>query len=156
VNPVRIAFLTTEATASAAEININVMKAWVETAIVGTDTYGKPVGQLAFDLSGCQDRLRLISFKTVNARGEGDYYDGLASTMRYACAASDTLDTPMNDRNDGLTRVALGWLATGSCPNGLISGSAMLDASSKPGATASPYPRPLAPSDAEHWLPGVN
>ena len=50
VRPVRIAFLTTDATASASEININAMHAWAEVAIVGSDTYGKPVGQLAFDL----------------------------------------------------------------------------------------------------------
>ena len=98
VRPVRIAFLTTDATASASEININAMRAWAEVAIVGSDTYGKPVGQLAFDLANaCQDRLRLVTFKTVNASGATDYYDGLASSMGFACAASDTLDAPMGD-----------------------------------------------------------
>ena len=97
--PVRIAFLTTDATASASEINVNTMKSWVEVAIVGTDTYGKPVGQLAFDLaSTCPDRLRLVTFKTVNAQGEGDYYDGLASSMAFACAADDTLTAPLGNR----------------------------------------------------------
>ena len=42
-------------------------------------------GQLAFDLANaCPDRLRLVTFKTVNASGAGDYYDGLASSMRFA------------------------------------------------------------------------
>jgi C-terminal processing protease CtpA/Prc len=154
VRPVRIAFLTTEATASAAEINVNVMKPWVEVAIVGSDTFGKPVGQLAFDLTGCTDRLRLVSFKTVNARGEGDYYSGLASTMRFACAASDTLGAAMNDPADGLTSAALGWIGTGSCPNGVIAGAG--EASQKPGAIRGAFPRPAQPSDAEHWLPGIN
>ena len=78
MRPVRIAFLTTGATASASEINVNTMAPWVEIAIVGEDTFGKPVGQLAFDLQGCEDRLRLVAFKLENARGDGDYYDGLA------------------------------------------------------------------------------
>ncbi len=73
VRPVRIAFLTTEATASASEININAMSAWVEVAIVGSDTYGKPVGQLAFDLAqrlhrtGCASSLSRRSMRTASA-----------------------------------------------------------------------------------------
>ena len=76
VAPVRIAFLTTEATASASELNINTIRPWVEVAIVGSDTFGKPVGQSAFDLAGCADRMRLVTFKTVNALDEGDFFDG--------------------------------------------------------------------------------
>jgi hypothetical protein len=44
VRPVRIAFLTTEATASARVININSMAPWVEVAIVGEDTLDQPLG----------------------------------------------------------------------------------------------------------------
>jgi len=155
VQPVRIAFLTTEATASAAEININEMKPWVEAAIVGSDTYGKPVGQLAFDLAGCQDRLRLISFKVVNSAGEGDYYDGLASRMQFACAAPDTLGAPLGDTQDNLVHAALQWLSTGACAANMSAG--LGGAPAKPSfAPASPHPRPLRPSDAEHWLPGIN
>jgi len=154
VKPVRIAFLTTDATASASEITVNTMKPWVEVAIVGSNTLGKPVGQLAFDLSGCPDRLRLIAFKTVNALGEGDYYEGLAPTMRFACAAPDTLSAPMNDPNDGLVRGARDWLATGTC-NALIAAQFDGQAKTSPGS-ATPYPRPLQPSAAEHWLPGIH
>jgi hypothetical protein len=156
VAPVRIAFLTTEATASASEININSMQPWVETALVGSDTYGKPVGQLAFDLSGCQDRLRLISFKTVNAQGQGDYYQGLASLVGTTCAADDTLDTPLGDPNDNLIRTALGWLG-GNEATTCTPITAAFGAQTKPfGERSTRYPRPLQPSAAEHWLPGVN
>jgi hypothetical protein len=153
---VRIAFLTTEATASASEININSMHPWVDSALVGSDTYGKPVGQLAFDLAGCQDRLRLISFKTVNALDQGDYYDGLAATFGTTCAAADTLDAPLGSPNDNLIRTALGWLggneATTCTPMVASTG-----AQAKPFMErATRYPRPLQPSAAEHWLPGVN
>ncbi len=152
VRPVRIAFLTTEATASASEINVNSMRTWVETAIVGSDTYGKPVGQLAFDLSSsCEDRLRLVSFKTVNADGEGDYYDGLASSMQFACAASDTLAAPMGDSADVMTQSALQWINTGACGSVMTS---FADARAKTRAD-SRYPLSQQPSAAERWVPGI-
>jgi hypothetical protein len=151
---VRIAFLTTEATASASEINVNSMKPWVEVAIVGADTLGKPVGQLAFDLTGCQDRLRLISFKIVNALGEGDYYTGLASTLTFACAADDTLATPLGDPNDNLTRAALGWIGSGACASVITAGPERFEKPQGAGP-AGPYPRSRQPTPVEHWLPGA-
>jgi C-terminal peptidase prc len=153
VRPVRIAFLTTDATASASEININAMRAWAEVAIVGSDTYGKPVGQLAFDLANaCPDRLRLVTFKTVNATGATDYYDGLASSMRFACAASDTLGAPMGDPTDGLTQAALQWINTGACASVI---TAFTDGQAKV-TPSSRYPLSKSPDAAERWIPGSN
>ena len=152
VRPVRVAFLTTDATASASEINVNAMQAWVEVAIVGSDTYGKPVGQLAFDLANsCPDRLRLVTFKTVNANGASDYYDGLASSMRFACAASDTLNAPMGDPADGLTQAALQWINTGACASVI---SSFVDGQAKT-SPSSRYPLSRRPSAAERWVPGI-
>jgi hypothetical protein len=151
VRPVRIAFLTTGATASASEINVNSMAPWVEVAIVGENTLGKPVGQLAFDLGGCNTRLRLVSFRTVNARGEGDYYDGLAGTLPFACAATDTLDRPLGDAGEGLTATALEWLRTGACRT-VMSPAPAARQKSDAGGTGPPR-RPA--SAAEAWLPGI-
>jgi carboxyl-terminal processing protease len=152
VRPVRVVFLTTEATASASEININSLEPWLEIAIVGSDTFGKPVGQLAFDLTNCPDRLRLTAFRTVNARDVGDYYDGLAPTLRFACAAADTLDAPLGTVDDNLTRAALAWLGSGAC-----------EALIAPGASAAMKPQDAAagvvrrqPTPAERWLPGTH
>lgn len=155
VRPVRIAFLTTEATASASEINVNSLAPWVEVAIVGDDTYGKPVGQLAFDLTGCDDRLRLVSFKTVNALDQGDYYDGLAETLQSACAAPDTIDLPLGDPAEGMVAAALGWLANDTCEPIVAPAAA---ARAKPGSTTKleRFPRPARPSAAQSWLPGVS
>jgi len=154
VQPVRIAFLTTDGTASASEMNVNSMKPWVEVAIVGGNTLGKPVGQLAFDLNGCQDRLRLISFKTTNSLGQGDYYDGLASSMQFACAATDTLDKQMGDPADALTSAALSWIKTGTCAAVIAANAGGI---AKPGAAeANRYPLPKKPSAAQFWVPGIN
>jgi hypothetical protein len=153
VRPVRIAFLTTEATASASEININSMAPWVEVAIVGEDTLGKPVGQLAFDLSGCQDRLRLVAFKNENALGQSDFYDGLASTLSFACAAPDTLDQPLGTASEGMTAAALDWLRTGAC--GTVMSEVSARAKPRAEAGTDRYPLPLHPTPAQRWLPGV-
>jgi len=154
VSPVRIAFLTTEASASASEININSMKPWVEVAIVGANTLGKPVGQLAFDLNGCEDRLRLIAFKTVNALGEGDFYDGLAPTLQYACAAVDTLDAPLGNASDGLTHAALDWLATGSCSAVLTATTDGAAMKLRSNGIVQDSARPSVP--LERWIPGAH
>jgi C-terminal processing protease CtpA/Prc len=153
VQPVRVAFLTTGATASASEINVNSMAPWLEVAIVGEDTLGKSVGQHAFDLSNCEDRLRLVTFKTVNALGEGDYYDGLAGTLKFACAATDTLDQPFGSTSDGLVAAALGWLRTGACP--VVMTSLAGRAKTAAAHFSERYPRPARPSPGQWWLPGI-
>jgi hypothetical protein len=149
---VRIAFLTTDGTASASEINVNVMRTYVETAIVGGDTFGKPVGQVAFDLANsCPDRLRLVTFKTVNADGAGDFYDGLASSMQFACAADDTLGAPLGDVADNLTQAAMQWIGTGACGTVITAGTDAARKTSAPGDDG--LSRRL--SAAERWLPGI-
>jgi carboxyl-terminal processing protease len=154
VAPVRVAFLTTVATASASELNVNTLQPWIEVAIVGEDTFGKPVGQSAFDLDGCEDRMRLVTFKTVNALGKGNYFDGLAPTLSFACAAADTLAGTPGDPDEGLTEAALEWLQTGACGSVIEAVEAQLKAG--PGAEAATrFPRPARPTAAQAWLPGV-
>ncbi len=115
VAPVRIAFITTGGTASASELVVNSMDPWVEVAIVGSDTYGKPVGQSAFDLTGCDLRLRLVTFRITNALNQGDYFEGLAPVLAFACAADDDLQRDPWDSTETSTAAALSWLNTGSC-----------------------------------------
>ena len=153
VDPVRIAFITTGGSASASEMTVNSMKPWAEVAIVGTDTYGKPVGQSAFDLSdSCDLRLRLVTFRGTNSDGEGDYYDGLASTLPFACAASDELQQPMGDPAEDSTAEALRWLGSGACSS-VIAG---VPTAQKPGIQVETrYPVPEHPTPAQVHLPGL-
>jgi carboxyl-terminal processing protease len=154
VAPVSIAFITTGGTASASEQTINSMKSWANVAIVGANTYGKPVGQSAFDLSdSCDLRLRLITFRGTNADEEGDYYSGLASTLPgSACSAPDDLSHAMSDPAELSTKEALQWLGTGACST-LISG---VPTAQKPGARIeSRYPVPEHPTPAQVNLPGL-
>lgn len=150
VRPLRIAFITTGATASASEMTVNSMDPWVSVAIIGEDTFGKPVGQSAFDLPGCDTRLRLVTFRTVNAEERGDYYNGLASEVA-SCAAGDDLERPFGDPQEASTAAALGWIATGTCtPIASVAGQQKLRA-----AVDRRYPEPAAPTPAQRWLPGL-
>jgi C-terminal processing protease CtpA/Prc len=150
VAPVRIAFITTGLTASASEIVINSMKPWAEVAIVGEDTLGKPVGQAGFDPRGCDLRLRLIAFQFANADGEGEYYDGLAATLPFACRADDDLALRPGDPAEASTAEALAWLGTGACTQVLPPESRLVKA--KAGLRAPMARRPTA---AQVYLPGL-
>lgn len=118
VAPVRIAFITTSASASASELVINGMQPWLrdQLILVGSNTFGKPVGQIARDRSACDDRLRVVAFETKNADRQGGYYNGLASTVQRSCAAQDQITRPMGDPQEASTRAALDALAGASCP----------------------------------------
>jgi C-terminal processing protease CtpA/Prc len=154
VDAVNIAFITTGASASASELTVNAMKPWANVAIVGTDTYGKPVGQSAFDLSSqCDIRLRLVTLRSTNADEEGDYYNGLASTLpgRF-CSASDDLARAMSDPDESSTAEALHWLGNGACSPAV----AGIQEAQKPGiGIETRYPMPEHPTPAQVNLPGL-
>jgi carboxyl-terminal processing protease len=91
IAPTRIAFIGTGGSASASELVMNTFIPYLgnRAALVGTNTYGKPVGQIAIDRSACDDRLRVIAFATENSARQGAYYNGLAGFMGATCQASD-------------------------------------------------------------------
>jgi C-terminal processing protease CtpA/Prc len=117
VAPVRIAFITTSASASASELVINSMQPWLRDnlILVGSNTFGKPVGQIARDRTACDDRLRVVAFETRNADRQGGYYNGLAGTVPRSCAAQDEIGRPMGDPQEASTRAALDALGGASC-----------------------------------------
>jgi carboxyl-terminal processing protease len=150
VAPVRIAFITTGLTASASEIVINSLAPWTEVAIVGEDTLGKPVGQSGFDVSGCDIRLRLVTFRFANANDDGDYYEGLAGSLPFACRADDDLMHEPGDEAEGSTAEALAWLGTGACTEVLPPDGSLRKAASEPRV-----PRARRPTPAQALLPGI-
>ena len=117
IAPTRIAFIGTGGTASASELVINAFIPYLHAraALVGTNTFGKPVGQIAVDRSACDDRLRVVAFKTENAARQGDYYDGLATKVEASCQAADDVNRPMGDPLEASTRAALDFLAGRAC-----------------------------------------
>ncbi len=117
VAPTRIAFITTRGTASASEALINGMVPYLgdDLAIIGENTFGKPVGQSAFDLSACDDRLRILTIKLENANGQGEYFDGLADTVPNSCRANDDFTRNFGDPQEDMLATALDFLAGRSC-----------------------------------------
>ncbi|MEZ5498008.1 MAG: S41 family peptidase [Steroidobacteraceae bacterium] len=114
----RIAFLTTASTASASEILINSLYPYVDVAMIGARSFGKPVGQNAFDAPACDLRLRLVAFQTLNRDGTGDYFAGLpdANYTDTFCPVNDDLASDQDSVQDPLTAAGLNWLASGACP----------------------------------------
>lgn len=150
VSPVRIAYITTGSSASASELLINTMDPYVSVAVVGGETFGKPVGQSGFSQDGCDTLLRLVTFRTVDSNGEGDYYDGLSESVDFACAANDDISYDFGDTREDSIGTAMDWLATGSCPQGTISSKAYAE-----GQRAIRVVKPARPTLASEVNPGV-
>lgn len=117
ISAMKIAVIGRSGTASASELVANAFIPYLgaNIALIGANTYGKPVGQDAWDRSACDDRLRAVAFRTVNRDGSGDYYTGLLSVMPRSCAAEDTLAKPLGDPAEASTKVALDFLAGRLC-----------------------------------------
>ena len=157
--PTRIAFIGTGSTASASELVINSMLPYLGTnmTLVGSNTYGKPVGQIALDKAECDDRMRVVAFATANSTGAGDYYNGLASKIANSCAAGDDLSLPLGDPREASVRAAIDFLANGSCTTRIAEASVGAAAQrSSARVTAEPEMLiPDRPSAAQRELPGL-
>lgn len=151
VAPMRIAFIATGATASASEFVINSQIPYLNgnMALVGANTFGKPVGQIAFDRSACDDRLRVVAFSTRNAANSDAYFNGLAATVPNSCQATDDVSFPLGDPREASVARALDFLAGRSC-TAIPTGQA--------GQSLAPRPAlltPERPSTAQREVPGL-
>ncbi|MGB3797254.1 MAG: S41 family peptidase, partial [Alteraurantiacibacter sp.] len=152
IAPTRIAFITTRGSASASEALINGMQPYLgnNLAIIGENTFGKPVGQSAFDLSACDDRLRIVTLKLENANGQGEYFNGLAGTVPNSCRANDDVSRDFGDPEEEMISTALDFLAGRSCTP-IAGGTATTQSATPRGLLA-----PERPSSViEHEAPGV-
>ena len=142
----RIAFITTFRTASASELVINAIAPYRQVALVGSQTFGKPVGQLIFAMPDCDTLLALISIRAINSVGDTDYYNGLpdAGFTDAACAASDDVTAARGNPAEGSTAAALSWINNNTCP-----------ASAKRATVAGVYPGPAQPNLAQRERPGL-
>ncbi|APE27997.1 S41 family peptidase [Aurantiacibacter gangjinensis] len=118
IAPTKIAFITSSGSASASEAIINGMVPYLgnNIALIGENTFGKPVGQSAFDLSSdCDTRLRLVTLQLENANGQGDYYNGLADFVPNTCRARDDIFRNFGDPQEEMLATALDFLAGRTC-----------------------------------------
>lgn len=108
----RVTVLTTDDTCSASEAVINGLRGIdVQVDVIGGQTCGKPYGFTPID--NCGTTYFSIQFQGVNAKGFGDYADGLAPT----CNVADDLNHALGDPAEGLLAAALAYRANNNtCP----------------------------------------
>jgi hypothetical protein len=106
-----VVFITTGSTASASELVINAVRPWTTVSVVGSETAGKPVGSAQFAF--CDKAAYPITFRLLNARGEGDYFDGFAPD----CASPDDLSARLGAPDEASMTAALARLSGESCPD---------------------------------------
>nr|WP_298930502.1 S41 family peptidase [uncultured Erythrobacter sp.] len=153
IQPTKIAFIGRGGTASASELVMNSMIPYVDPAnlaLIGANTFGKPVGQFGFDLDTCDLRVRAVTFKTNNADGQGEYFSGLASEMPNTCRASDDIFTPLGDATETSIATALDFLAGRTCT--AISGGPGQSTQSVGGREIL---QPERPNAAQYEIPGL-
>lgn len=169
IAPRRIAFIGTRSTASASELVINGFRPYLRSdiALIGENTYGKPVGQIALDITddaslvakGCSDdRLRLIAFQSENAAGETGYYTGLAPVMEQSCRARDDLLYPLGDATEDSVARAIDFLDGRACARITGSGIGQFGTASAdrsvPAVSALKPLTPDTPSEPQRDMPG--
>lgn len=161
ITATKIAFIGTGGTASASELVTNAFIPYLNTdmALVGTNTFGKPVGQFAFDKAECDDRLRAVTFKTENADGQGEYFTGLASVVPVTCRATDDIFTQLGDPNEASVAQALAFLRGGPSVCSPISGrsatATLRDPASRAIGSRREVLQPMAPTPAQREVPGL-
>lgn len=105
----RLFVITTHASASASELIINGLRPHIPVIVVGSTTYGKPVGQYGFTF--CDKVLAAVSFSIVNADGQGDYFDGIPPT----CTAGDDVEHDLGSADESSLAEAIRYIRTGQC-----------------------------------------
>ena len=112
----RVTLLTTGNTCSASEAIINGLRGVdVEVNLMGGTTCGKPYG--FYPQPNCGTTYFAVQFQGVNAKGFGDYADGMAPT----CAVADDYQHALGDANEAMLAAALQYRNTGRCtlPTGM-------------------------------------
>ncbi len=106
-------FIVTGATASASELTINNLRPYLNVQIIGTTTYGKPVGFFDIDINKYQ--LYVPEFETKNAAGGGGYYTGMkpGTTDYPGYYGLDDITKDFGDPTEKLLANALSYISAG-------------------------------------------
>lgn len=109
LNLQRVVVLTTAGTCSASEMVINSLAPFIDVVQVGETTCGKPIGMQPVNVN--EYVLSAINFQTVNALGQGDYFDGLQPN----CPVAETITGDWGVTTDPLYAEALNYIDNGRC-----------------------------------------
>jgi C-terminal processing protease CtpA/Prc len=109
ISATEVVFLTSGSTASASELLINGLRPFMDVRLVGGNTYGKPVGADAWEY--CDNIVSPITFRSLNAQGEGDYFGGIPVD----CEVPDDLDHALGDEQELRLKTALALMSGEGC-----------------------------------------
>ncbi|MEL6187682.1 MAG: S41 family peptidase, partial [Myxococcota bacterium] len=107
-----VVFIVTESTASASEMVINGLQPLIPVRLVGSRTFGKPVGSLSFQHSDCEQVFVPTTFRVVNAENQGGFYEGIQPD----CFSIDDVTREYGDPKEASLAAALSLLENGQCP----------------------------------------
>ena len=106
----RVTLLTTGNTCSASEAIINGLRGVdVQVDLIGGTTCGKPYG--FYPAPNCGTTYFAVQFQGVNAKGFGDFADGMVPT----CDVADDYQHQLGDAAEGMLAAALRYRSSGSC-----------------------------------------
>ncbi len=101
-----VVFIVSGSTASASELVINSLKPFMNVKLVGTTTYGKPVGFFPIRLENKYD-VYYSMFQTKNSLGEGEYFPGFTPD---AVDAFDDAVHDFGDRTENYLAKSIGYI----------------------------------------------
>ncbi|NVO11601.1 MAG: hypothetical protein HXX16_16685 [Bacteroidales bacterium] len=115
----RVVFITDKGTASASELVINGLKPFMPVCLIGSKTYGKPVGMRSFTYNEVDWAFLPVCFSMKNANNEGDYFDGLAVNVE----AADDVSKPFGDFREASFAAALTYLGVSTGKGEMVKSS---------------------------------
>lgn len=107
-------FIVGGSTASASELTINNLIPVMDVQLIGTTTYGKPVGFFNIDINKYQ--MYIPQFETKNSAGNGGYYLGMkpGDGLYKGKLASDDVTKDFGDPTEALFAYALNYANKGT------------------------------------------
>jgi hypothetical protein len=107
-------FIVSGSTASASELTINNLRAVMNVKLIGTTTYGKPVGFFNININKYQ--MYVAQFETKNQKDQGGYYAGMTpATAEYpGVVDGDDVSKDFGDPTERLLAHALKFVTTGT------------------------------------------
>lgn len=114
LNISRVFFIVTGSTASASELTINNLIPQMNVQLIGTTSYGKPVGFFGITIGAYQ--YYTPEFETKNSAGNGGYYAGMTpgSATYPGVQATDDVTHDFGDVNEALLAKAINYTVKGT------------------------------------------
>ena len=103
-----VVFIVSKATASASELVINSLKPHMNVKLVGSKTYGKPVGFFPIGIDKFQ--VYMSNFSIQNSIGEGGYFAGMSVDI----PAADDLMHDFGSAEENCIAKAMAYITTGT------------------------------------------